>query len=129
MNEKIEQFNKWYLKAQPNDKYTYHTGNLGYDKNNATGYDLRQLATHILNICCKWDLSLKATKPQSKEPRFKFKNNIRLFQKVVEKFTAKKEMVTQTTYDSLKKADYVENKIVFPREKIFCTTEYYVVKL
>ena len=42
-----------------------------------------------------------------------FKNKIRLFQKVIEKYTAKKEIITPET----------------DKTKIFCKTEYYAVKI
>ena len=110
---KIEQFKAWYLNAKPNDKYTYHVGSLAFEKSKATGMEIKALSEYLMNFCCRWDLSYKSSKPESPEPRFAFKNKIRLFQKVIEKYTAKKEIITPET----------------DKTKIFCKTEYYEVKI
>tara|TARA_Y100001951_G_scaffold5874_1_gene3717 strand:+ start:205 stop:546 length:342 start_codon:yes stop_codon:yes gene_type:complete len=113
MNEKIEQFNEWYLNAEPNDRYTYYIGSLALEKSKATGIGLRALSDYIMNFCCRWDLVYRSSKPESPEPRFAFKNKIRLFQKVVEKYTATREVITPKT----------------DKRKILCKTEYYAVKI
>ena len=113
MTTKIDQFKIWYANAKPNDRYTYHIGNLAFEKSIATGMELKALANYLMNFCCRWDLVYKSSKPESPEPRFAFKNKIRLFQKVTKKYTIKDEVITPET----------------DKKKIFCTTEYYAVKI
>ena len=79
MNERIKRFDDWFITAKPGDKYIYHTGSLAVEKNRVDGFELRKLSEHVLNKCCKWDLSIKACKEL--DDRIKFKSSLRLFQK------------------------------------------------
>ena len=79
MNERIKRFDDWFITAKPGDKYIYHTGSLAVEKNRADGFELRKLSEHVLNKCCKWDLSIKAGKEL--DDHIKFKPGLRLFQK------------------------------------------------
>ena len=102
MNKKIDDFNLWLKRAKPNDKYTYHSGNLAHDSMHNS--ELRELGDFIMNCCCKW--TIISTKKIAKETDFKFKNNIRLFQKVVERWTVPSDPPIKR-----------------------CNTEYYAIKI
>ncbi len=98
-NERIKRFDDWFITAKPGDKYIYHTGSLAFDKNRADGYELRELSKHVLDKCCKWDLSMKAIKKL--DNRVKFKPNLRLFQKS-EKYKEGDETFTKSKYIAVK---------------------------
>ena len=99
VNEKIKKFDDWFITAKPGDKYIYHTGSLALDKNRADGFKLKELSKHVLNKCCKWDLSMKAIKKL--DNRVKFKPNLRLFQKS-EKYKEGSETLTKSKYIAVK---------------------------
>ena len=98
-NERIKRFDDWFITAKPGDKYIYHTGSLAYDKNCADGFELRELSKHVLDKCCKWDLSMKAIKKL--DSRVKFKSNLRLFQKS-EYYKKGSETLTNSKYIAVK---------------------------
>ena len=79
MEERIKKFDDWFITAKPGDKYIYHTGSMAFQKGRADGFELRKLSEHVLNKCCKWDLSIKPNK--KRDNRIKFKPDLRLFQK------------------------------------------------
>ena len=99
INERIKRFDDWFITAKPGDKYIYHTGSLALDKNRADGYELRELSKHVLDKCCKWDLSMKAIKKL--DNRVKFKPDLRLFQKS-EKYKEGNEIFTKSKYIAVK---------------------------
>jgi len=78
-NERIKKFDDWFITAKPGDKYIYHTGSMAFEKGHADGFELRDLSKHVLNKCCKWDLSIRASKKL--DHRIKLKPELRLFQK------------------------------------------------
>ena len=98
-NERVKRFDDWFITAKPGDKYIYHTGSLAYDKNCADGFELRELSKHVLDKCCKWDLSMKAIKKL--DNRVKFKPDLRLFQKR-EKYKEGSETFTKSKYIAVK---------------------------
>ena len=98
-NEKIKKFAEWFITAKPGDKDIYHTGSLALDKNRADGFKLKELSKHVLNKCCKWDLSMKAIKKL--DNRVKFKPDLRLFQKS-EKYKQGNETFTNSKYIAVK---------------------------
>ena len=99
INERIKRIDDWCITAKPGDKYIYHTGSLALDKNRADGYELRELSKHVLDKCCKWDLSMKAIKKL--DNRVKFKPDLRLFQKS-EKYKQGNETFTNSKYIAVK---------------------------
>ena len=99
INERIKRFDDWFITAKPGDKYIYHTGSLALDKNRADGYELRELSKHVLDKCCKWDLSMKAIKKL--DNRVKFKPDLRLFQKS-ENNKERRETITKRKYIAVK---------------------------
>ena len=99
MTEKIKQFDTWFANAKSGDKYTYFTGNLAYSACRIDGLPLRQLRDHIMNKCCKWDLSLLPKK--SSTNKILFKPQIRLVQKAQKKYWDKKDK------DILRNSDYI----------------------
>ena len=99
INVRIKRFDDWFITAKPGDKYIYHTGSLALDKNRADGYELRELSKHVLDKCCKWDLSMKAIKKL--DNRVKFKPDLRLFQKS-EKYKEGSETFTKSKYIAVK---------------------------
>ena len=103
MTEKIEQFNTWLSTAKSGDKYTYFTGNLSYAVGLADGYPLKQLRNHVMNKCCKWDLSLLPKK--SSTNKILFKPEIRLVQKAQKKYWDKRDK------DILRNSDYMAIKL------------------
>ena len=98
-NERIKKFDDWFITAKPGDKYIYHTGSLAFDKNRADGFELRDLSKHVLNKCCKWDLSIKPNKKL--DNRIKFKPDLRLFQKS-EYYKKRHETLTNSKYIAVK---------------------------
>ena len=98
-NERIKKFDDWFITAKPGDKYIYHTGSLAVEIGCADGFELRELSKHVLDKCCKWDLSMKAIKKL--DNRIKFKPDLRLFQKS-EKYKQGNETFTNSKYIAVK---------------------------
>ena len=99
MDDRIEQFDTWFVNAKSGDKYTYFTGNLAYSTCLADGLPLKQLRNHILNKCCKWDLSTLPKKASTN--KILFKPQIRLVQKAKKKYWGKR------VKDVLRDSDYI----------------------
>ena len=89
MDDRIKQFNTWFVNAKSGDKYTYFTGNLAYSKGLADGYPLRQLSKHIMNKCCEWNLDPAPKK--ATDNKIQLKPEIRLVQKGHKIFWNKKK--------------------------------------
>ncbi len=98
-NERIKKFDDWFITAEPGDKYIYHTGSLAFDKSCADGFKLKELSKHVLNKCCKWDLSMRATKKINN--CIKFNPELRLFQKK-EYYKKGHETLTNSKYIAVK---------------------------
>ena len=98
-NERIKKFDDWFITAKPGDKYIYHTGSLAFDKSCADGSKLRELSKHVLNKCCRWDLSMRVSKKL--DHRIKFKPDLRLFQKS-EYYKKGNETLTNSKYIAVK---------------------------
>ena len=85
-----EDFKTWLITANKGDKFTYHRGNLAYDRRQGvinTGLD--KLATYVMDTCCTWDVSFdKKTKQTDSD--IKLKNIISLTQKIIKRYTGDK---------------------------------------
>lgn len=103
MTDKIKQFDTWFTGAKSGDKYTYFTGNLAQSVCLADGLPLKQLRDHVMNKCCKWNLSTLPKK--SSTNKILFKSQIRLIQKAKKKYWGKK------VKDVLRDSDYIAVKL------------------
>jgi hypothetical protein len=101
MDERIKRFDDWFITAKPGDKYIYHTGSLAFEKGKADGFELKKLSEHVLNKCCRWDLSIKPDKKL--DNCIKFKSDLRLFQKSTP-YKQGKKIFTSSKYIAMKTA-------------------------
>lgn len=104
MDDRIKQFNTWFVNAKSGDKYTYFTGNLAYSKGLADGYPLRQLSKHIMNKCCEWNLDPAPKK--ATDNKIQLKPEIRLVQKGHKIFWNKKKQ-----NEAFRDSDYMAVKL------------------
>ena len=89
MDDRIKQFNTWFVNAKSGDTYKYFTGNLAYSIKRADGFDLKKLKEHIMNKCCEWNLDPAPKKLT--DNKIQFKPEIRLVQKGHKIFWNKKK--------------------------------------
>ena len=104
MDDRIKQFNTWFVNAKSGDKYTYFTGNLAYSIGLADGYPLKQLRKHIMNKCCEWNLDPAPKK--ATDNKIQLKPEIRLVQKGHKIFWNKKKQ-----NEAFRDLDYIAVKL------------------
>ena len=104
MDDRIKQFNTWFVNAKSGDKYTYFTGNLAYSIGLADGYPLKQLSKHIMNKCCEWNLDPAPKK--ATDNKIQLKPEIRLVQKGHKIFWNKKKQ-----NEAFRDLDYIAVKL------------------
>ena len=104
MDDRIKQFNTWFVNAKSGDKYTYFTGNLAYSIGLADGYPLKQLSKHIMNKCCEWNLDPLPKKLT--DNKIQLKPEIRLVQKGHKIFWNKKKQ-----NEAFRDLDYIAVKL------------------
>ena len=86
----IQDFKKWLITADKGDKFSYHRGNLAYDRRQGViNPGLDKLATYVMNTCCTWDVSFDKKTKQS-DSDIKLKNIISLTQKIIGRHTGDK---------------------------------------